>query len=362
MKPDDKIHYVYLGKRGGGGHDLLNFVASTPAQYKNIFAWIADDLDVEIMRHLGGNTRTQLNTFILPRSGFCALLAGFAMNLRQLWRFSRIKKGEIVVFVMPSPYDLVLHAIAKVRGYKTVCLVHELVHHPGDKWPLRSSIARRAKWATYVMCYSNTISAKVREEFGRSALNVSVPLILDTNSKIGEDLIELSQNAAQGKLRIGMLGRQRKYKGVDYFLQAVNMSDKNFEFYIFSEVPFSQIGFDNLHGLYRWFNQSELISIISFLDVIVMPYLNGSQSGFIPTLISMNKWIVATRIPGLVEQLGDYEKCCYFDVEDSKSLTQALYYVQKSNSSNKFANTSSIPKNSFSTDYELVLEKIATQF
>jgi glycosyltransferase involved in cell wall biosynthesis len=60
-----------------------------------------------------------------------------------------------------------------------------------------------------------------------------------------------------------------------------------------------------IQHLDRWLSDSEVLSLITNSDVVVLPYLEASQSGIIPVALSSNRPIVITPVGGLIEQIED---------------------------------------------------------
>ena len=55
----------------------------------------------------------------------------------------------------------------------------------------------------------------------------------------------------------------------------------------------------------RWVPEGEIGALFAWADVLVLPYREASQSGVAPAAIAAGRFVVSTRVGGLVEQLGN---------------------------------------------------------
>jgi glycosyltransferase involved in cell wall biosynthesis len=73
----------------------------------------------------------------------------------------------------------------------------------------------------------------------------------------------------------------------------------------------------------RWVPEGEIGALIAWADILVLPYKEASQSGVAPAAMAAGRYVVSTRVGGLVEQLGDNELATLCE-PDTASLTAAL--------------------------------------
>jgi glycosyltransferase involved in cell wall biosynthesis len=55
----------------------------------------------------------------------------------------------------------------------------------------------------------------------------------------------------------------------------------------------------------RWVPDGEISDLIGWADVVVLPYVEASQSGVAPAAIAAGRLVVGTRVGGLAEQLSN---------------------------------------------------------
>jgi glycosyltransferase involved in cell wall biosynthesis len=53
----------------------------------------------------------------------------------------------------------------------------------------------------------------------------------------------------------------------------------------------------------RWVPEDEIGALIAWADGVVLPYREASQSGIGPAAIAAGRYVIATRVGGLVQQL-----------------------------------------------------------
>jgi glycosyltransferase involved in cell wall biosynthesis len=54
----------------------------------------------------------------------------------------------------------------------------------------------------------------------------------------------------------------------------------------------------------RWVPEDDVGDILAWADAVVLPYREASQSGVAAAALAAGRWVVATRVGGIAEQLG----------------------------------------------------------
>ena len=73
----------------------------------------------------------------------------------------------------------------------------------------------------------------------------------------------------------------------------------------------------------RWVPEEEVGSLLAWADALVLSHREASQSGVAAAAMAARRWIVATRVGGLAEQLADEALAVLCDPAPD-SLAQAL--------------------------------------
>lgn len=112
--------------------------------------------------------------------------------------------------------------------------------------------------------------------------------------------------------RIAFVGRINKYKGLHVLLEAFgNVRNKlpGLKLLIAGagdvseyQNQFSTLG-QSLELDIRWIADEEFAEIISKVDLVVLPYLDASQSGVIPLAFAFGKTVIASNVGGIPTQV-----------------------------------------------------------
>jgi glycosyltransferase involved in cell wall biosynthesis len=114
--------------------------------------------------------------------------------------------------------------------------------------------------------------------------------------------------------RIGFLGRILPYKGLSLLVEAMEQlaqTQPGLELHVFGKGDLGALA-PRLRRLgaavhNRWMSESQIAGAFEHLDILVLPYLEASQSGVIAGATAAALPVVATPVGGLVEQVRDGE-------------------------------------------------------
>ncbi len=136
-----------------------------------------------------------------------------------------------------------------------------------------------------------------------------------------------------GPPRLLFFGRLLAYKGLDLLSEALAllgdpMGDPAPEVRVVGSGPESEalaalrtqksVTVEN-----RWVAEEEIGGVIAWADALVLPYREASQSGAGAVAIAAGRWVVATNVGGLREQLAGEDLAILCD-PDAASLAAAL--------------------------------------
>ncbi len=112
-----------------------------------------------------------------------------------------------------------------------------------------------------------------------------------------------------GRLRLLCFGRLLPYKGLDLLADALSAPglEHRLAVRVVGQGPSSPelsrlaatpgVSVEN-----RWVPEHEVSDLIAWADAVILPYREASQSGVAAAAIAARRWVVATRVGGLVEQ------------------------------------------------------------
>ncbi len=208
---------------------------------------------------------------------------------------------------------------------KIILNVHDAKPHTGEEDSISTFIERCLyRWCSKFVTFSE-FSKKLLQERLRSKKEVVSSCLLPFS------FYRNYMNGASPHGRtntISFVGRVSKYKGIDLFIEAINIVHKtlpDIEFVIAGKsfggyVPdFQKVqNKDRLTIVQRHLSNSELVEIILGSNLIVCPYLDASQSGVVMTAIALDRPVLVTTAGGLKEYITDGKNgmVCEIDKND----------------------------------------------
>lgn len=274
---------------------------------------LADEADVHLLvpeRHLATvapvlDARVVLHPFHKPRLRQPFAQLAMVRSLHQ--RVAAIEPD--IVHVQQGHLWLNL-ALDAFRGYRLVVTAHDVAQHPGDAGAARtpSAILRRPfRRADRVIVHAQAL----RHDLAAEGIDVSkvhvIPHIAigpvetgPASTAIGDDVL--------------FFGRIWGYKGLDYLIDAQPA--------ISAAVPSARIviagGGEDLDRYRRRMHDPSVFEIhegyieealrdelFARARVVVLPYIEASQSGVVPVAYAFARPVVATRVGGLPEVVDE---------------------------------------------------------
>jgi glycosyltransferase involved in cell wall biosynthesis len=258
---------------------------------------------------------------VLPVFGGSAGLASRLLRapsvVLRLVRRLRALAPDVAVCAMPGHLDLLCAAALRLLHIPLVVIVHDADLHPGDRYPLLMGLQRRLlRSAAAIVTLSQHVAARLATQgaAGRGRLCVLQlpPLVFGPPPP--------PPRAHGGPLRLLFFGRLLPYKGLNLLRAAVSElpSSGSWVLRVVGSGPESSelealratacVSVEN-----RWLPDDEIGALIAWSDAVVLPYVEASQSGVAPAAVAAGRLVVATRVGGLAEQLGDYERAILCD-------------------------------------------------
>lgn len=264
-------------------------------------------------------------TYRSPANGFCchgltdasshASMARDTLNPCLLVRiFSILRKEwpDIVYFISAHPLNPVVIAmvriIEKISGKKiqVVSHIHDVFPHKDTRGSIFIDFFQvwQMKASDKITVYGETLKKAVLSRLKFTPEKVlAVPLgVIRVEEKI--DFINNEDN----KKYISFIGRIDKYKGIDTFLDVARHFDgkSNVTFYLGGKGDLSpyrdrMCGLSNLKVENRFLTNEEVDDIMKKSYVVVLPYIEASQSAVIPVAYYNACPVITTNVGGLPE-------------------------------------------------------------
>jgi starch synthase len=202
-------------------------------------------------------------------------------------------------------------ALPFLRRYPLVFTIHDFKPHPGDslsqKTPLWVEMFARRR-ADELIVHSQFL----RNLVARNLPGIAEKLSVIPHIQIGEDL-PLSSGREEEHV-ILFFGRIWEYKGLEYLIKAeplitARLPDARIliagQGEDFSRYARMMIHPDRFIVHNEFISEDRAAEYFQRASVVVLPYIEASQSGVIPMAYSASKPVVATTVGGLPEIVED---------------------------------------------------------
>jgi glycosyltransferase involved in cell wall biosynthesis len=216
-------------------------------------------------------------------------------------------RPDAAICAMPAPLDALMAAALRRAGVPYAVVVHDADLHPGDIHSWQMVLQRRlARRADAVVALSRHVGDRQLEQ------GVARPgrLVLTELPPLSYGAPPPPPRAHGGKLRLLCFGRLLPYKGLDLLAEAMaGLGPRDdLELRVVGSGPESAV-LDQLRALpgvvveNRWVPEEEVAAILAWSDALVLPYREASQSGVAAAAVAARRFVVATRVGGITEQL-----------------------------------------------------------
>ncbi len=247
------------------------------------------------------STYTSMASFLLRLPAAPFQIGPLAAQIR---RFA----PDVAICAMPAALDLLMARALRRAGVPFLVVVHDADIHPGDGFPMQMGLQR----------------ALVREADGLIALTAEVGRRLHAQDLVGDRPLVMTSlppltfgppppppRAHAGPLRLLSFGRLLPYKGLDLLADALRLIGPrpDMELRVVGSGPQAP-ALDALRALpgvtveNRWVPEGEVAALLAWSDALVLSHREASQSGVAAAAIAAGRWVIATRVGGITEQLA----------------------------------------------------------
>ena len=221
-------------------------------------------------------------------------------------------------------------ALPRVRKYPLVVTIHDARQHVGDK---ESKLTPQSimdfgyRRADHVIVHGRSLISTVTDELHILPSKIHhIPHIA-----IGEQSSTV-ENRDDGRT-ILFFGRIWEYKGLEYLIRAepkVSAEFPNVRFVIAGKGD----DFDRYRRMMMhperfeihndWINDGKRAELFADSSIVVLPYIEASQSGVIPIAYAYQKPVIATRIGGLPDMVEHDRTGLLVQPRDVDALADAM--------------------------------------
>lgn len=322
------VALVYWGRRGGGARMTLE-LARALARRKDVTVSVSvsdrNDLLDDIRRlavavHIGATPASGRDVL-----GACRLLLSWCSLITWLRR----TRPQFAIVVMGSPWtDPISRAMRwaiRPSGGHVARVVHDADKHPGDR-------ATTPPWMERIAMRNADTFVVLSEHVRQRLLELGVAPDRIVRSQHGPFAVGVPADDASSlhhPSRVLFFGRLAPYKGVELLVEAARSlgasTDVDVDVRIVGDgdLDLGQLP-PNVELERRWVPEAELATVLGWADIVVLPYVEASQSGIAPMAITLGIPVVATPVGGLSEQVRHGVTGVIATGTDASSLAEAI--------------------------------------
>ena len=188
--------------------------------------------------------------------------------------------------------------------------------------------------------------------------NIPHPVYEIFGEKISKSIAKEKLNLKDEKI-ILFFGYIRKYKGVDVLIDAMKiLKDEKIKLLLVGEFyddekkyrgKISQNNLENFISVYSdYIPNTEVANYFCAADVVILPYLDATQSGIAQIAYNFNKPVIATDVGGLKEVVIDNFSGLICKSNDATELAKAIKKFYDLDLEEKFSRGAEIEKKKYS--------------
>lgn len=306
------ICVLYLGRTGAG----------------NIFTYQM----VESLLKTGINTTVLLSAFIENKKKFYELKGKYPSLILKEVKTYRNKREFIIRSLNVFNYMRIKHYIVKgkfdwiyipmvsiwaailsfflPKKVNIVTTIHDVNLHVGEENRIIERInTNLIKKSRKLITLTNSFKELIAEQYEKNIDDICWIEHANFNYYRPDNFI----NKNEITKKILFFGRINKYKGISVLLDAMKeIKKKNFDIRleIVGNGVFTKEDFGKINELgyqvdvtNRWIMDEEIYKFFIDIDIVVVPYIEASQSGVVMTAYTFGKPVIVTDVGGLPDQV-----------------------------------------------------------
>lgn len=301
-----KILFLYLGRKGGGpkytyelvNHLLKNDIKNKYLVYFSNQSEMYKDFNNLLCCKKSINTYSNITEFLIS-------LFKLPYIFFELWRFIRINQVNYIVTPMIHIWDLILLFPMAKYNIKYILIIHDSSPHLGESYIYKNFLINfLLKKSTKIITLTDFVKKELVnvKKINNNKISVIPHGYFNYDSFIKEN---------NGIFNLLFFGVIKKYKGLDFFLDVAKLIQEKYP-----EVTITIAGSGDLSAYKnkldlinkllvhnKWIADNEVGHYFSKSSLVILPYIEASQSGVIPTAYSYGVPVVVTPVGGLKEQV-----------------------------------------------------------
>ena len=301
-----KVTSIYLGRKGGGAMYAFEMTRAISEKANVLYVVSKQAENIETIRRCAAS-KFQLHEMNTYTGKFSIILS--TLNITKFFRLWRVVNDfgpDVIYYPMDHSWSVLLNVM--FRRYKRVMTIHDVDAHLGEG----NLIEKLLRKITLKLCDRFVILSRVFLENMRTlGVNLDDVTVIPHgifdlyNTRIGNQPEKVYQK------RLLFFGRLCEYKGIGILLKAFKrIKERQPEATLLmagsGDVTPYEKDLETLGGVQvinRWIKDEEVEDIFANGDILVVPYIEASQSGVILTAYGFSMPVIASNIGGLPEQI-----------------------------------------------------------
>jgi glycosyltransferase involved in cell wall biosynthesis len=221
-------------------------------------------------------------------------------------------------------WNLPFILIFRLLGREVVLTVHDGILHKGENgYFIQKYSDLMLKASTKLIFLTKYVKINVETKFNIVKKSLIAPHGIIKNNYITHGLEKRGKN-------ILFIGRISSYKGVELLVDVIEEIENEIDKCIIagkSNYDLNLKDTDKLQILDKYLSEEEVGELLGWADILVLPYLEATQSGVIALGINAELPMVCTLVGGLQEQLKEDECIWVSPTKDSlkKGILKLIY-------------------------------------
>jgi glycosyltransferase involved in cell wall biosynthesis len=234
---------------------------------------------------------------------------------------------DIVHILIKHPWFIPIVPLLKLKKYPLVVTIHDIESHEGERSFIASiSSNMLMKWADEIFVHGEKLKNQLADK------GVSRDKIIVIPHGDYSFFTEYKNDTIKEEDAVLFFGRIVDYKGLEYLIKAEPLITKQFP-----DIKIIVAGGGDFSGYERLIANKKKFEIVNkFIPdkqvaelfqrtrIVVLPYIEASQSGIIPIAYAFKKPVVATDVGAIPEVVDDGVTGFIVPPRDSDALAEAI--------------------------------------
>jgi starch synthase len=318
------VTIITLLKEGGMVH-YTSQMSNHLVEHVNVNLIVPEECNLEYFKK-EINIRTVKTP---PRGGWMSIEQ---FNIIKLFKIINNLNSDIVHISGSYMWVIGLFFLLKLKKYPTVITLHDVNTHYGeDIFINKLTNYFYLKSADHILVHGEKVKQELLQK-GVDETKVSVIPHGDYSF-----FTEYGKKNVKEDNSILFFGRIEDYKGLEYLLRAIPLIQKkvdNFNVIIAGRGNLEKYNHlikehSNIEIFNEYIEDDLVAELFHRASVVVMPYIEGSQSGIIPIAYAFRKPVVVTDVGSIPEVVDDGITGFVVPPKDSKTLAEAVIKILK---------------------------------